>query len=304
MAATLRPKTKYLDPGIFVVTCGRKASVPEERRELHISIGDKDNLPVLTIHRAMMNMHLDDLPEDYANIAADVLEKIYEGTLLSARQSDALVANYLEVAMQYVNVSLLDPIVEERSTRKHGPNNGLAKFVSRINEYSGSSTSVVDRELIRDLDHILFETGIPKGRTVRKLPTLSDGTKEGTSIAILCKAVSKLDKPRRAEALKHVEQIARHLWGYEYPTIDETEIGLLSKDYEAYQVIIDKLLAKSLRKANPNGNMRLWVHLIHRGIPAVLETLKIPDPKSKAYKINATILNEASRRMGWVNCKL
>jgi hypothetical protein len=282
-----------LDPYMFIAECKCQT---ERIPSIMIRTSEDDNIPILTIHRVMTNNYGKDLPQDYLDVVIPILEKIYASEYIDVRCRS--MASYLNIVSNYVNIDFRERETIAEKPRGHGFDGGLAKFKSRLYDLNCGGT--VNEELLGSINKILISSGCPTSKFARKLPTLPDGTKEGTSIELLCTAIRKIsDQKSRTVALKHLDQVAHVLWGYEYPSMNLTMLEQIERDYNQLQVAIEEKLVIARRKANPNINMRLYFHLRHRKIPIHPATLKIPSQDSISYRVNAAVLNAAAESIGW-----
>lgn len=175
-----------------------------------------------------------------------------------------------EVGLQRCSRCGLERVVLMRNVIVHEHDEGSSRsnyddretFYRRLLRFQGKQSNKLPLpQLFEALDRYFSRLGLPTGEQVRALPHLPDGTKPGTSCAMMIKA---LQEEGFADCYDDRNLVMHLYWGWTLPDISHLEEQIM-QDYDATQKVFERL--KKGKKSSINGEYRQFKHLELVGYP-------------------------------------
>jgi len=159
----------------------------------------------------------------------------------------------IEQNMLLRNHIVIDP---DNDTVSRGNYDDRNMFYQRLLRFQGKQTGRLPLPAImKDLDNYFTKMGLPTGEEVRKRPTLPNGTKEGTSSALMIRA---LHDTGHADHYEDRNLIMHEYWAWVLPDISHLEEQIM-RDYDATQKVFERM--KTRKRSSINGEYRQFKHL-------------------------------------------
>lgn len=175
-----------------------------------------------------------------------------------------------EVGLQRCPHCGLERVILMRNVISHEHDEGSSRsnyddretFYRRLLRFQGKQSNKLPLpHLFEALDRYFLRLGLPGGEQVRALPHLADGTKPGTSCAMMIKA---LQEEGFADCYDDRNLVMHLYWGWNLPDISHLEERIM-QDYDSTQKVFERL--KKGKKSSINGEFRQFKHLELVGYP-------------------------------------
>jgi len=129
-------------------------------------------------------------------------------------------------------------------------------FLKVLNRYQGRQTDKPPAKVYEDLELYFCRTGVISSEIVRQLPVDKYGQKEGTSRALMYKALCETGNSKYYD---DINLICHNLWGWKLRDISHICDRIMA-DYDLTQGVYDAMPKQ--RKSTLNSQFRLLQHLL------------------------------------------
>ena len=152
------------------------------------------------------------------------------------------------------NKANLNSDQEPQSNSRNNYSNAETFFKGLL-RFQGKQTNRLPLNLMPKLDEYFSRLGLPIGDDIKKLDLLEDGTKSGTSLRMMEKA---LREKGSADCYEDLNLICHLYWGWKLPDISHLE-EIIMDDYNKTQKVFECM--KKGKKSSLNGEYRRFKHL-------------------------------------------
>lgn len=221
--------------------------------------------------------------EEYLNIAKKYIEinsrLIIENNVLCPSCGETLNSS------QNCNCGLVFDRIELQTTQKDwvkNPNknkifNDLKNFTEVLDRYQGISNENIPDELFEQLDAVCLNLNLKTGEQIRKLPTLRNGKKFGTSVSLL---ENLLKESSNSSYYPLIYPLVYIYWGWRRPNISNIREQILQKYVEMQEFYY----SNGGTKTSLNKNLHLFQILKHFQHDCKKTDFKIPTSPSSIEK--------------------
>lgn len=134
-------------------------------------------------------------------------------------------------------------------------------FFKAVRRYQGKQSNRIPESLYESLDTYFSSYCLPTSSVIKKRPLDKSGRREGSSRALLFRALFDIN---RSAYYEDVNLIGHIYWGWVLPDVSNLEV-IIMEDYDLSQKIFERI--KNERKSCLNSQYRLFKHLQRLGHP-------------------------------------
>jgi hypothetical protein len=155
----------------------------------------------------------------------------------------------------YLNRSTMNTDNETQSSINHNDYDDRETFYKSLLRFQGKQTNRIPKRLWSLLDNYFNNLGIPTGEVIKKLTPNPDGSKQGTSRAMMMKALHELGF---VDCYEDINLVCNIYWGWVLPDITHLE-DIIMEHYDITQKVFEKI--KKGKQSSLNAEYRLFKHL-------------------------------------------